>query len=594
MNEEEDIRGGATDEQINQAYKERLILDQQDPRTDEKFLEERAKKNKIKGFDASESMLDEEFEAQKEGREERLELSEQEFRDANRGFDILYEVGKTADSILGSGGALGQLFDFIKGKSEGKDVEFPVQLLLKEQKDLPKDPTKALIPPVSQTNVITRFFGEDISPNAIEFLRGLVMRQGGFSEEDQKRIDKIQKEIRVNRPQGDQLNLFFGETDAFLSQQYANLRKQEGNPIPTKLSTAKARRQVTRKIKVSDLDLILQEFPDIPKDKANEYIQAIREEERGENLVAGSPRKGGNGKGLIGTLRWLNSVAMAPNSKTPSDINVKDVADELSAEFNQIITVKTLDNIIQEKGSIPVEIADKEIMQVTDLESLIKAYVRRVERYNSIPAFEAGHVFAAKNIMEDMNIPKNEKLANYKGNLEPEIARSIYRMVDDTALKDLLKGTDLEAVVIGNRGRKDESDPDKVIAALYGRDYGLRESFLNFVYPERSLKNKIRDDLKSTFTDIYKEEMELALSDFDARGGGKGIISPRILDVIRDRVLRDRVMPYFEEEGLQEVMEALTLTSDKISGRSMVADEDELLTRNLLKKQEIRRKGEMK
>ena len=43
MNEEEDIRGDATDEQINQAYKERLILDQQDPRTDEKFLKEKAK-----------------------------------------------------------------------------------------------------------------------------------------------------------------------------------------------------------------------------------------------------------------------------------------------------------------------------------------------------------------------------------------------------------------------------------------------------------------------------------------------------------------------------------------------------------------------
>ena len=592
MNEEEDIRGGATDEQINQAYKEKLILDQQDPRTDEKFLEERAKKNKIKGFDASESMLDEEFEAQKQLQEDDP-TAEQQFTEANRGFDILYEIGKTADKYLGTKGALGELFDFVKGKAEGRDVQFPVQLLLKEQKDLPKDPTKALIPPVSQTNVITRFFGEDISPNAIEFLKGLVMRKGGFSDEDEDRIRKIQEELKI-ADEGGQLNLFFGETDEFLSQQYANLRKQEGNPIPTKLSTDKARRQVTRKIKVSDLDLILQEFPDIPKDKANEYIQAIREEERGENLVAGSPRKGGNGKGLIGTLRWLNSVAMAPNSKTPSDINVKDVADELSAEFNQIITIKTLDNIIQEKGSIPVEIADKEIMQVTDLESLIKAYVRRVERYNSIPAFEAGHVFAAKNIMEDMNIPKGERLANYKGNLEPEIARSIYSMVDDEALTDLLKGTDLEAVVIGNRGRRDKSDPDKVIAALYGRDYGLRESFLNFVYPERSLKNKIRDDLKSTFTDIYKEEMELALSDFDARGGGKGIISPRVLDVIRNRVLRDRVMPYFEEEGLQEVMEALTLISDKISGRDMVADEDELLTRNLLKKQEIRRKGEMK
>ena len=117
--------------------------------------------------------------------------------------------------------------------------------------------------------------------------------------------------------------------------------------LPTKLESKKARRAVTRKIKVSDLDLILKEFPDIPKDKANEYIQAIREEERGENLVAGKPRKGGNDKGLVGTIRWLNAKAMAPNSETPSDINVEDIADELSAEFNQIISVDTIEDIIQ-------------------------------------------------------------------------------------------------------------------------------------------------------------------------------------------------------------------------------------------------------
>ena len=493
---------------------------------------------------------------------------------------LLYSIvaPKIPSSIGTVGGLLNQLRKKITNPSTVLQLQDEEQPLLSEQTF------------GTESNYLTRFFGE-VTPQGAEYLKTLMMKgSSGFSEEDQKKIDKIQKDIRVNRPQGDQLNLFFGETDDFLMQQYAKLRAKEGDPIPTELSTAKARRQVTRKIKVSDLDLILQEFPEIPKDKANEYIQAIREEERGENIVAGSPRKGGNGKGLIGTLRWLNSVAMAPNSKTPSDINVQDVANELSAEFNKIITVKTLDNIIQEKGSIPVEIADKEVMQVTDLKSLIAAYVRRVQRYNKIPAFEAGHVFAAKNIMEDMNIPKNEKLANYKGNLEPEIARSIYSMVDDEALTDLLKGSDLKTVQIGNRGRKDESDPDKVIAALYGRDYGLRESFLNFVYPERSLKNKIRDDLKSLFTDIYKEEMEIALMDYD-KGG---TVSPRILDVIRTRVLRDRVMPYFEEEGLQEVMEAFTLTSDKISGRSMVADEDELLSRNLLKKQEIRRKGEMK
>ena len=39
MNEEEDIRGGATDEQIYQAYKE--SQDPKDPRTAEKFLEEK-------------------------------------------------------------------------------------------------------------------------------------------------------------------------------------------------------------------------------------------------------------------------------------------------------------------------------------------------------------------------------------------------------------------------------------------------------------------------------------------------------------------------------------------------------------------------
>ena len=582
MSEERDLEQELKEEKDRYEQQNQEAYDEETKGNEElrRRAEEAEKKNKIQGFDSSTSMLDEEFERQKklqeddQTAEEQFDEAQQGLRDANTAFQrFLGIVGALQNNATG---IVSTIFDSI-GK-DNYNIVTPEQPIIE---DVPTYPT-----------VIQRIL--KVKKDNPEVFSNIFGKAGGFSEEDQKKIDKIQKDIRVNRPQGDQLNLFFGETDAFLSQQYANLRKQEGDPIPTKLSTAKARRQVTRKIKVSDLDLILQEFPDIPKDKANEYIQAIREEERGENLVAGSPRKGGNGKGLIGTLRWLNSVAMAPNSKTPSDINVKDIADELSAEFNQIITVKTLDNIIQEKGSIPVEIADREIMQVTDLDSLIAAYVRRIERYNSIPAFEAGHVFAAKNIMEDFNIPKNEKLANYKGNLEPEIARSIYSMVDDQALTDLLKGTDLEAVVIGNRGRKDESDPDKVIAALYGRDYGLRESFLNFVYPERSLKNKIRDDLKSTFTDIYKEEMELALSDFDARGGGKGTISPRILDVIRTRVLRDRVMPYFEEEGLQEVMEALTLTSDKISGRSMVADEDELLTRNLLKKQEIRRKGEMK
>ena len=178
MNEEEDITGGATDEQINQAYKE--ITDPKDPRTAEKFLEERAKKNKIKGFDSSKSMLDEEFEDQKELQEDD-QTAEEQFREANRGIDIMYEVAKTADKYLGSKGALGQLFDFIKGKSEGKDVEFPVQLLLKEQKDLPKDDTKGILPEGDETNFLSRVFstgrGEELGKGMVEFLESIILNK---------------------------------------------------------------------------------------------------------------------------------------------------------------------------------------------------------------------------------------------------------------------------------------------------------------------------------------------------------------------------------------------------------------------------------
>ena len=57
----------------------------------------------------------------------------------------------------------------------------------------------------------------------------------------------------------------------------------------------------------------------------------------------------------------------------------------------------------------------------------------------------------------------------------------------------------------GNRKRKNLDDPDKVLADLYGTQYGLRESFLSYVYPDRSLGRLIPADLKAAFTDLYKK-----------------------------------------------------------------------------------------
>ena len=110
----------------------------QDPNT----LETTLKKDKIKGFNPSKSMLDEEFEDQKELQKDDLS-AQQEFDTANLGINRLYEIGKAGAEKYAPG--LGQLFDWIKGKAEGKDVQFPVQLLLKEQKDLPLEKTKGLL-----------------------------------------------------------------------------------------------------------------------------------------------------------------------------------------------------------------------------------------------------------------------------------------------------------------------------------------------------------------------------------------------------------------------------------------------------------------
>ena len=149
-------------------------------------------------------------------------------------------------------------------------------------------------------------------------------------------------------------------------------------------------------------------------------------------------------------------------------------------------------------------------VEIKNIDDLRKAYLARVARYKNIPAFERGHVFAADNIIKDNKVAN---LTDFKNNLEPEIARSIYRQLDDEALDELIRLNvdnnfeDIESlyeqILAGNRSRKNLDDPDKVIAALYGRDYGLRESFLNFVYPDRSLGRLIPPDLKAAFTDLY-------------------------------------------------------------------------------------------
>ena len=377
-----------------------------------------------------------------------------------------------------------------------------------------------------------------------------------------------------------------GQTDDQIMDAYKAYRGRVGDPYIEPKQAFK-RGLVTRKIKVKDLQPILKEHPDIPKDKVNEYIQFVNQESKAKGNNLGKTITFLNDAYINGRLgvKKLGNLTVEDLTPIPTRTgSPQEIAEDMSAMLGQNITVKTLDNIIQEKVSIPVKISDEVVMQVTDLESLTKAYMARIQRFTGIPAFERGHVFAAKNIWDDRKVTS---LSDYKGNLEPEIARSTYNIVDGQSFNDLLNGVDLEDILRGNRSRAEKSDPDKVVARLLGTDYGLRESFLNFVFPQRALSNKIPADAKASFVDDYVEEMEIALMDFD---GGK--VGVNTLDFIRAAVLK-KILPKYEALN-DELIEGLITITNKVTGRDMAAEVNEALERNLVNPQEIRRAGEAK
>ena len=378
-----------------------------------------------------------------------------------------------------------------------------------------------------------------------------------------------------------------GQTDDQIMDMYKDYRIQKGDPYVEPKKAFK-RGLVTRKIKVKDLQPVLKEHPEIPKDKINEYIEFVNQESKGKGNNLGKTITFLNDAYINGKLGVKKLGNLTVEDLTPNKVRTGDpqeIAEDMSSILGQNITVKTLDNIIQEKVSIPVEISDEVVMQVTDLTSLTKAYMARIQRFTGIPAFERGHVFAAKNIWDDRKVAN---LSDYRRNLEPEIARSTYNIVDGQSFDDLLKGVDLEDILKGNRSRAEKSDPDKVVARLLGTDYGLRESFLNFVYPQRALSNKIPADAKASFIDDYVEEMNIALMDFDD-GGTVGV---HTLDFIRAGILK-KILPKYEALN-DELIEGLITTTNKVTGRDMGAEVNEALERNLVNPQQIRQAGDAK
>ena len=709
MNEEEDVKGGATDEQITQAYKERQILDQQDPRTEEKFLEEKAKEAEEEEADPTTDKLESRGykgnrksirQRQKEIRQRALADRDSEGSTITRGPGQVFKGGtpdvgseppdvdmRTGERIYGDeedefgnpvynpyrlgasitteiglnllldifsaappaqavGSAwINYLAQKIRGETNINKLEMTAASIASQIPLLGslKGATKAgkfgkgvlqgAVTGAIEETGYSLGRGEEADPFGGAIFGGIV--GGAFNARNAPAaFDAIKAKLNTGSsdllnklavPQGTlddftpntafamggpgsgrkkkvdtaaleaagQGNIFksfaadprLGQTDDQIMETYKNYRIQKGDPYVEPKKAFK-RGLVTRKIKVKDLEPIVKEHPEIPKDKINEYIQFVNRESKAKDNNLGKTitflnDAYINGKSGLKKLGNITLEDLTPNKVRTGD--PQEIAEDMSSILNKRITVKTLDNIIQEKVSIPVEISDKVVMQVTDLKTLTEAYMKRVNRFTGIPAFERGHVFAAKNIFDDPNITS---LSDFKGNLEPEISRSIYNIVDGQSFNDLLKGVDLEDIQFGNRSRAETSDPDKVVARLLGTDYGLRESFLNFVYPQRALANKIPADAKASFIDDYVEEMNIALMDYD----DGGMVGVHTLDFIRAGVLK-KILPKYEALD-DKLIEGLITTTDLVTGKNMAAEVNEAITKNLVNPQEIRRRGE--
>ena len=405
-------------------------------------------------------------------------------------------------------------------------------------------------------------FKRPVTPEGLEMPMMMSENLGGFGKKANKKIFEIQQSMR---PKTNQMDLFDNPSDYDMLELYKSQNKVVGQKLPK-------RAQAGRALRPTDFDDVVTEFPDITPDHIFGYIEQVKAGKLGSPKYNPTVKRFvRNQKGLEGTLRFLNQkAAYSPN------FNLSEIAAELTAEFglkgSKVITPKTIENLILDQGGISFRTRGmKKAVQINNIDDLREVYMGRLARYKAIPAFERGHVFAADNIIKDNRVAN---LTDFKNNLEPEIGRSIYRQLDDEALERLIKENvdrnfdniedTYQSVLEGNRKRKNLDDPDKVLADLYGTQYGLRESFLSYVYPDRSLGRLIPADLKAAFTDLYKKELEMALLDF------KGVsVGPYALDKIKNKVAID-VLKSFPDVDTRGILEQLTLMSDKAYGKDMV------------------------
>ena len=524
--------------------------------------------------------LDEEFERQQDLLKNNR-TAQEEFDEAQKGLqtagEVLYNVGK-AGIFLFTGGKLGALdaIDALRNKIEGKPFKVPTV-----------NPTAIN----ATTNLI-----ESVSPYEIT------------SESGTEIVSQLKDKITSNSPititsTGNVPNIVMGGPGSgrkkkakpgfgqmYIDFSYSNLNKEIEKPEFTEADLTDEDRirygQMNAESAISIDDYISQFGASTVSRKRirTDMLQVFKEkygatDEQVREYVNLANR---NTRDIAKTVKYLNYEykLSLPEAYT------EDIAAEMSLLFRQDITPETIDAIIKGQGGEIIfqtqgmKDRKEDPIIITDRQSLLNAYVNRLNTLNVNGAFDKGHIYAADQILKDNKISN----ASMYRNLEPEIRASIQQLVSPVELKQLIngqltKGVDYIDKIIGNRSKKAGSDPaDKIFERLYGNAYGLEEDFKNFLFPKQNLANMIHPDLKPLFGRKYTRIVNKRVKELESTKQLK--VGSQFLNIIRLEAMQEVLKDYVagteiteDEEKAQASLANVQVFLDYVTGKQMVNPE---------------------
>ena len=408
--------------------------------------------------------------------------------------------------------------------------------------------------------------GEDLTPEEIKRAR-----EGGLTRDEFNKSFEPKSKVEAGTDL-ETIKKAVEQENRFNQEQYDTIKQLVLDPDsqPFNVSKADIRRMkvnARKKLKLSDVKKARDRLndPNITDEVVQRYYEDAVRSELGYT-------------GTAGAIDFLNLMADAPSRKAFTSVDeflansrvgrssFEEILDDMSFRLETPITKERLQNLLdgtetysfqtpRMKSKIPPEPP----IIIKDIKSLQKAYFARLLALEDIAEFEKGHINAVDQIIE--RYLRGEKItptASFKDNTNPEIARSIYKLVGNEAAFDAMSDINKDYIVkglkdrelkfaqvfAGNRSRKASQDLDRVVNSIFGVEPDLESSLLSYVYPERSLNAMVDSSMKVTFAKVYMKELDEQIQAILDMGGKMENIGPTVLENMRERALKTTLESY--------------------------------------------------